>query len=172
MDLIETQSDEKGMQIHALIGRPEISRTSNKFQYIFLNGRFIQDKFISHAIKEAYRGLMEPNRFPVVFLFIKMPHEDYDVNVHPTKNEVRFYNANLVHSQILGALREKLLGMNFHTPCSIAICRRVQYFFDAQDRDQSQKIADAMADFFKKHRPLQVSRNLHFNTVSTSWHTL
>ncbi len=156
-DLIETQSNEKGLEIYALMGRPEISRTSNKFQYIFLNGRHIHDKFISHAIKEAYRGLLEPNRFGVVFLFIKMPHEDYDVNVHPTKNEVRFYNSNLVHSQILGALREKLLGEDFHAPAQLPSSG--EYNAPARPASgQSQKIADAMADFFKKHRPASTSQ--------------
>jgi DNA mismatch repair protein MutL len=150
-DMIETQSSEKGLEIYALMGKPEISRTSNKFQYIFLNGRFIHDKFISHAMKEAYRGLLEPNRFAVVFLFIKMPLEDYDVNVHPTKNEVRFFNANLVHSQILGAMRERLLGTNLSTP--VQLPSTTQYNASSRTRPvQDQKIADAMADFFKKHR--------------------
>ena len=167
--LIETQSDEKGLQIHALMGRPEISRTSNKFQYIFLNGRFIQDKFISHAIKEAYRGLLEPNRFPVVFLFMKMPHEDYDVNVHPTKNEVRFYNANLVHSQILGALREKLLGTNLNTPVQMPSTGQ-QNISSSTKLGQNQKIADAMAEFFKKHRPSssQPRFKFHHNSPVTT----
>ncbi|MCX5635655.1 MAG: DNA mismatch repair endonuclease MutL, partial [Planctomycetota bacterium] len=98
-DLIETESQEKGLQILALIGGSHTSRTNNKFQYVFLNGRFIHDKFIAHAIKEAYRGIIEPDRFPVVFLFIRLPYEDYDVNVHPTKIEVRFFNSNLIHSQ-------------------------------------------------------------------------
>src|SRR4030042_56451 len=113
-NLIETESREKDLHIFALLGKPSISRTSNKFQYIFLNGRFIRDKFISHAIKEPYRACIEPNRSPVVFLFIKMPHENYDVNVHPTKIEVRFYNTNLIHSQALRALRQQLLGKNLN----------------------------------------------------------
>jgi DNA mismatch repair protein MutL len=153
-DLIETQSDEKGIRIHALLGRPSVSRTSNQFQYTFLNGRFIRDKFISHAIKEAYRGMMEANRFPVVFLFIGMPFDDYDVNVHPTKIEVRFYNANLVHSQVLGVLREQLLGTDLNLP--------VQLPTEVLPGDEMggpkarrQQIADAMAEFFKKHRPAQ-----------------
>ena len=114
-NLIETESDERGLHLFALLGGPGTSRTNNKLQYVFLNGRFIRDKFISHAIREAYRGSLEPDRFPVIFLFIQMPYEDYDVNVHPTKIEVRFYNANLVHSQVLGCLREKLLGTNLET---------------------------------------------------------
>ncbi|MHC4571484.1 MAG: DNA mismatch repair endonuclease MutL, partial [Planctomycetota bacterium] len=76
-NLVESESTEKGLHIFALLGRPDISRTNNKFQYVFLNGRFIRDKFISHAIKEAYRGSLEPNRYPVIFLFIQMPYEDY-----------------------------------------------------------------------------------------------
>ncbi|OHB60068.1 MAG: hypothetical protein A2167_08415, partial [Planctomycetes bacterium RBG_13_46_10] len=155
-NLIETESDEKGIHIFALLGRPDISKTSNKFQYVFLNGRFIRDKFISHAIKEAYRGNMEPDRFPVAFLYIQMPYEDYDVNVHPTKIEVRFYNANLIHSQILGCLREKLLGTEIQTHAKIPITEHTGHAFGTGHR--SQKITDAMAEFFKKHRPVQTQQ--------------
>ena len=153
-NLIATESNEKGLHIFALLGRPDISRTNSKFQYVFLNGRFIRDKFISHAIKEAYRGSLEPNRFPVVFLFIQMPYEDYDVNVHPTKIEVRFYNANLVHSQILASLREKLLGTKLETEA------RFPAATDSARLNRGQKISDAMAEFFKKHRPIQTQQQL------------
>ena len=152
-NLIETESDEKGIHIFALLGLPNISRTNNKFQYVFLNGRFIRDKFISHAIKEAYRGALEPDRFPVVFLFLQMPYEDYDVNVHPTKIEVRFYNANLVHSQILGCLREKLLGTDLHTQAKLPATFHSEPGLKAGHR--SQKIAEAMAEFFRKQKPVQ-----------------
>ncbi len=164
-NLIETESNEKGLHILALMGKPSISRTSKKFQYIFLNGRFIRDKFISHAIQEAYRGLLEPNRFPVVFLFIRMPYEDYDVNVHPTKSEVRFYNANLVHSQILGTLREKLLGIDLQTQAKLPSPAN---FPGSQGSPptghRSQAIADAMAEFFKKHRPVQTQEQFNYKS--------
>jgi DNA mismatch repair protein MutL len=156
-NLIESESNERGLSVFVLLGRPDISRTNNKFQYVFLNGRFIRDKFISHAIKEAYRGSLEPGRFPVVFLFIQMPYEDYDVNVHPTKIEVRFYNANLVHSQILGALREKLLGTNLETQVKLPLTT-VPAKEQATADYRSLKIADAMAEFFKKHRPVQTQQ--------------
>jgi DNA mismatch repair protein MutL len=149
-DLIETQTSEKSIHILAFLGRPSSSRTNNRFQYAFLNGRFIRDKFISHAIKEAYRGLLEPNRFGVVFLFIEMAPSEYDVNVHPTKVEVRFFNSNLVHSQVLGTMREKLLGTDLHVSARLPDERT-----DAVEpqRAHRQEIADAMADFFKRHRP-------------------
>jgi DNA mismatch repair protein MutL len=165
-NLIESESNEKGLQIHALMGKPLISRTNNRFQYVFLNGRFIRDKFISHAIKEAYRGLLEPGRFPVVFLFIKMNFEDYDVNVHPTKIEVRFYNANLVHSQILGVLREKLLGMNLEMPGKLPDMQQAQSTSRHSAPVRDSRIADAMAEFFKKHRPAQTQQQLGFRPTS------
>jgi len=152
--LVETQSDEKEIHIRALLGLPGLSRTSNQFQYTFLNGRFIRDKFISHAIKEAYRGLLEPNRHPVLFLFIEMPSSDYDVNVHPTKVEVRFYNSNLVHSQVLGVLREKLLGTDLHLSARLPATEPSGASRAGAGHEiRRQQIAEAMADFFKQHRP-------------------
>jgi len=162
-NLIEAESNEKSLHILALMGKPSISRTSKKFQYVFLNGRFIRDKFISHAIKEAYRGLLEPNRFPVVFLFIRMPYEEYDVNVHPTKSEVRFYNANLVHSQILATLREKLLGTDLQTHAVLPTAtgsREMQGINVPGNR--SEAISEAMAEFFKKHRPVQTQEHFSY----------
>ncbi|MHC4394887.1 MAG: DNA mismatch repair endonuclease MutL [Planctomycetota bacterium] len=150
-NLIETESNEKGLHIFALMGKPRISRTNNKFQYVFLNGRFIRDKFIAHAIKEAYRTNLEPNRYPVIFLFIEIPCDHYDVNVHPTKIEVRFYNSNLVHSQILGCLREKLLASDFQQQAKLPPT-------DPARSEHDRKIADAMAEFFKKHRPIQTQQ--------------
>ncbi len=162
-NLIETESNEKNLHILALMGKPSISRTSKKFQYIFLNGRFIRDKFISHAITEAYRGLLEPNRFPVVFLFIQMPYEDYDVNVHPTKSEVRFYNANLVHSQILGCLRQKLLGTDLQTHAVLPIATGLPEIQGiGAPGHRSEAISDAMAEFFKKHRPVQTQQHFSY----------
>ncbi|MBN2270726.1 MAG: DNA mismatch repair endonuclease MutL [Sedimentisphaerales bacterium] len=162
-DFIQARTSERGLEICALLGKPVISRTSNKFQYVFLNGRCIRDKFISHAIREAYRGLLEPNRFGVAFLFIKMPFEDYDVNVHPTKSEVRFYNANLVHSQILGTIREKLLGTNLDIEARLpAATGSLMAEESPAGSPRGMEITDAMADFFKKHRPGQRQRQFGF----------
>ncbi len=166
--LIEAQTNERGIRISALLGRPSLSRTSGQFQYTFLNGRYIRDKFISHAIKEAYRGMLDPNRFPVVFLFIEMPSTDYDVNVHPTKIEARFYNANLVHSQVLGTLRETLLGTDLHVPATIPSSEPATGNDPADRQSRRQEIADAMAEFFKRHRPADVQQRLDFRTDAAS----
>ncbi|HPD45408.1 MAG TPA: DNA mismatch repair endonuclease MutL [Anaerohalosphaeraceae bacterium] len=155
-DLLEAESREKGMRIFALLGKPAGARASAKFQYVFLNGRYIRDKFISHAVREAYRGVIEPNKFPVVFLFLEMSPEVYDVNVHPTKIEVRFENANLVHSQVLAVLREKLLSTNLDTTARIRDTG-VRLTEDPEssfaEAARRERITQAMADFFKTNKP-------------------
>ena len=155
-DLLETQSSERGIEITALLGKPCCCRGNNKFQYVFLNNRCIKDKFISHAIKEAYRGLLEPNKHPIVFLFLEVDPADYDVNVHPTKTEVRFVNSNLIHSQVLAVMREKLLSTNLDVKANLS---RPVISIDPADHLQTpeasrkERIAAAMGDFFKNHKP-------------------
>ena len=177
-NLIKAERNERGVQISALLGKPEISRTNNKFQYTFLNGRFIRDKAIFHAIKQSYHGSLEPNRFPVVFLFIQMPYEDYDVNVHPTKIEVRFYNTNLIHSQILSCLREKILETDFDINAKLPepSATNNQHFTGISNSTSSsqyrnQKVADSIAEFFEKHKPISspVARDPSLGTQVTGY---
>jgi len=160
-DLLETESSEKDMRIFALLGTPAVARGSAKFQYVFLNRRFIRDRFIGHAVKEAYRGLIEHNKYPVVFLFLELAPDAYDVNVHPTKIEVRFQNANLVHSQVLAVLREKLLNTNLDTFARLPVGPVDLPCDDRMSRDEQarrQRITQAMADFFKTQKPAQTSQ--------------
>jgi DNA mismatch repair protein MutL len=81
-------------------------------QYLFLNGRAIRDRALQHALGEAYRGLMLTGRQPICFLRLDMPAEMVDVNVHPTKQEVRFQDSGRLYSQLLGTLRTKFLTTN------------------------------------------------------------
>ncbi|KAA0220576.1 MAG: DNA mismatch repair endonuclease MutL [Phycisphaerae bacterium] len=106
--LLATDRRERGLNLQIFAAPPAHSRATGTWQYFFVNGRYIRDRFLQHAVKEAYRGLIEPSRFPVVFVFITIDPEMIDVNVHPTKIEVRWAEPNLVHSQVLSALRELL----------------------------------------------------------------
>jgi len=98
------------MKVRGIIGLPELARPTAKYQYLYLNGRSIRDRFVIHALREAYRGLTEPGRHPAAILLLEMPPGDVDVNVHPTKSEVRFRDSGRVHGLILSAVRERLLG--------------------------------------------------------------
>ena len=108
--LIPIERDERGLAVSALIAPPAQSRATSKWQYVFLNGRYIVDKRIAYAVREAYRGLVEAGRYPVVFIFLDTAPDQFDVNVHPTKIEVRWRDAGLVQSQVLAAIRETLLA--------------------------------------------------------------
>jgi DNA mismatch repair protein MutL len=107
--LIPIEREERGLTLSALIAPPAHSRATTKWQYLFLNGRFIADKRIAFAIREAFRGLVEAGRYPVVFIFLTTAPDQFDVNVHPTKIEVRWRDGGLMQSQVLAVLRETLL---------------------------------------------------------------
>jgi DNA mismatch repair protein MutL len=94
--------------VEGLIAPPSAARATGKWQYFFLNGRYIRDRVLSHALREAYRGLTDPSRFPAGFIFIRMDPSEVDVNVHPTKIEVRFRDSQAVHGELLAALKETL----------------------------------------------------------------
>ncbi len=97
-------------RVWGLAGLPAIARATAKFQYVCVNGRPIRDRGIAHAIKEAYRGLIPPDKQPVVVVFIDIEPEAVDVNVHPTKAAVRFRDPSRIHNLVLTALRQRLLG--------------------------------------------------------------
>ncbi|MEO1128507.1 MAG: DNA mismatch repair endonuclease MutL [Planctomycetota bacterium] len=101
--------DARGLALWGLVGLPSIAkRVASKAQHVFLNGRPIRDKTIMHAMREAYRGLIEPGRHPSALLMLEMDPGAVDVNVHPTKAEVRFRDQSMVHKTVYLAVREAL----------------------------------------------------------------
>ena len=114
---VETRDAE--IHLRGIIGLPELARPTARYQQLYLNGRAIRDKFMQHALREAYRGLTEPGRYPAAILLLDIPPADVDVNVHPTKMEVRFRDSGRIHGLVLSAVREKLLGSDL-TPSAVA----------------------------------------------------
>jgi DNA mismatch repair protein MutL len=108
--LIWVQSADGPVRLAGYVAHPSESRSNNRSQYLFLNGRHIRDRSLQHALGEAYRGLLMTGRFPVALLSLTMPPEQVDVNVHPTKLEVRFQNSGQLYSQLLATLRTKFLA--------------------------------------------------------------
>jgi DNA mismatch repair protein MutL len=108
-DLIEIESASDGVMLSGYVANPMHSRATGRMQYLFLNGRAIRDRALQHALGEAYRGLLLTGRQPICFLRLEMPAELVDVNVHPTKQEVRFQDSGRLYSQLLGTLRTKFL---------------------------------------------------------------
>ncbi|RLS54885.1 MAG: DNA mismatch repair endonuclease MutL [Planctomycetota bacterium] len=111
-DLIPIEMHRDGSRIWGFVGHPKQSRTTRKHQYLFLNGRWIQDRSLQHALNEAYRGLLMVGRQPIAFLFLEVPPDAFDVNVHPTKSEVRFLDSSALFRLVLSSIRQKFLGMD------------------------------------------------------------
>jgi DNA mismatch repair protein MutL len=110
---IEGQLDE--MHLWGYVAHPSQSRSTAKGQFLFLGGRYVRDRSLSHALNEAYRGLLMVGRLPVAFLHLEIPPEQVDVNVHPTKVEVRFRDSQRVYSHLLSTLRQTFLRSDLHS---------------------------------------------------------
>ncbi|MFM8218591.1 MAG: DNA mismatch repair endonuclease MutL, partial [Planctomycetaceae bacterium] len=113
--LIPVEADFQGIRLWGYIGHPSESRSTRKGQYLFLNGRWIQDRSLQHALTEAYRGLLMVGRNPITFLFLEVPPEAVDVNVHPTKSEVRFLDSQRLYRLVLSTIRNRFLGMDLNS---------------------------------------------------------
>lgn len=108
-ELTRVEHEAGGMSLTGYISRPGLSRKSRSMQYVYVNGRYLRDRLISHAVAEGYRSLLPRGRHPALFLFIAMPYDRVDVNVSPTKTEARFADTGgvirLVRDGVFNALR-------------------------------------------------------------------
>jgi DNA mismatch repair protein MutL len=107
--LIEASQDAPPLSFQAWLTPPVFSRVSLKGLHLYLNGRFIRDRVLQRAVMEAYRELLPHGRYPVAFVFLEVEPGEVDVNVHPTKIEVRFRQVWRVHDRLLETMRRRLL---------------------------------------------------------------
>ncbi len=117
--LIWVETTLNNYRVWGYVAHPSQSKATRKGEYLFLNGRWIQDRTLQHSLTEAYRGLLMVGRYPITFLFLEMPPSEVDVNVHPTKAEVRFQDSQTLFRLLLSALRTKFLGMNLESQIKV-----------------------------------------------------
>jgi DNA mismatch repair protein MutL len=98
------------LRLSGFVSKPELQKLNRNSIYVFVNGRLIRDKLILHAFNEAYRNIIPPTSFPVVLLFLEMPPQEVDVNVHPAKTEVRFRQGSFVHDFVRDSVRMALMN--------------------------------------------------------------
>ncbi len=106
--LLPLESHTTRVHVSGYLAPPSVSRRDAKMQHIYLNSRPVRERIAYSAIKGAYEGLLTPGRSPVVFIFIDIDPREVDVNVHPTKSEVRFRNPSAVHAQLRAAMKDVL----------------------------------------------------------------
>jgi DNA mismatch repair protein MutL len=98
------------LRLSGFVSKPELQKLNRNSIYVFVNGRLIRDRLILHAFSEAYRNIIPPTSFPVVLLFLEMPPQEVDVNVHPAKTEVRFRQSAFVHDFVRDNVRTALMN--------------------------------------------------------------
>ena len=118
-DDLETQETRAGapaphepfgeMRIHGFVSKPEIQKLNRNSIFVFVNGRLIRDRLVQHALTEAYRNIIPPTVYPVVLLFLELPAAEVDVNVHPSKTEVRFRQQTAMHDFVRDSVRAALM---------------------------------------------------------------
>ncbi len=104
-----TPPDPGYLRITGFVSKPELQKLNRNSIYVFVNQRLIRDKLILHALSEAYRNIIPPTSYPVVLLFLDMPPQEVDVNVHPAKTEVRFRQPSFVHDFVRDTIRTALM---------------------------------------------------------------
>jgi len=139
-DLLETEGGQEGLRVYALLAPPFYSRSNSYSQYTYVNGRFVRDRVLSSAVSQAFQGILEQRRYPIVFVYVTIAPQEVDVNVHPTKMEIRFRNSGIVRSVVSAVLTEALLkadiapkiaepGTPFATPRAESIYRSIESFY-------------------------------------------
>ncbi|HUV13619.1 MAG TPA: DNA mismatch repair endonuclease MutL [Acidobacteriota bacterium] len=107
--MVPLEFEREGVRIRGFTSLPHEQRNNSHSLYLYVNGRMVRDKVLTHAIRFAYRDLIPSSSFPVVLLFVELDPAMIDVNVHPTKVEIRFRQSQTIHSAILNSIEKALL---------------------------------------------------------------
>ncbi|MGB1540220.1 MAG: DNA mismatch repair endonuclease MutL, partial [Rickettsiales bacterium] len=113
-------AEREEVKLYGFAGLPTFNRGTSTAQYLFVNGRPVRDKLLLGTVRAAYQDFLARGRHPVVALFIDIPYEEVDVNVHPAKAEVRFRDAGLIRGMIIGALKQALADAGFRASTTVA----------------------------------------------------
>ena len=108
---LKIEAEVAGLKLWGWIALPTFSRAQADLQYFYVNGRIIRDKLVNHAVRHAYHDVLYGNRHPAYILFLEISPAQVDVNVHPTKHEVRFRESRLIHDFISRSIHDALAGM-------------------------------------------------------------
>jgi DNA mismatch repair protein MutL len=135
--LVPVDEDTELLHIHGFIGKPEAATKTRGNQFFFINGRFIRNAYLHHAVTTAFEGLIEKEAFPFYVLFLELDPQRVDVNVHPTKQEVKFDDDRLMYAYLQSTIKHGLARFNIAPSLDFSLDTEIQNL-DAVRLPQSQ----------------------------------
>jgi DNA mismatch repair protein MutL len=154
-DLHAIEFKRNGLSISGWIGSPRVTRRTSRGLYIFVNGRFVRDRTIQHGVFQGFAQRLVKGQFPIAVVFIKIPYDQVDVNVHPTKNEVRFVNPHQVHEAVKSAIAQTLYEID-------RVNWRPVNGSQRQESQNASKVAEPMTTFTPPSSVTPPSRQAKF----------
>ena len=151
MRLIEVDREEGPLHVRGFLGKPEISRGNRNYENYFVNGRYVKSKIIAKGIEDGYKTFMMQHRYPFVCLDIHMDGKMLDVNVHPTKMELRFSNQNLVYDLLERMTKDALSGRELIPEVTLDEPKKLAA---AQERAQQPAIVQQTQNVHPVERPI------------------
>ena len=106
--VIECKEEFDGINITGYIGKPENSKKTRGEQFLFVNNRFVKSTYIGHAIYKSYEGLIDEKKYPFYIIFINLDTSKVDINIHPTKTEIKFEDEKLIYSLVNSSVRKTI----------------------------------------------------------------
>lgn len=112
-ELVEVRKDEGYLKVRGFLGKPVLAKGNRNFELYFVNGRFVRNKIAEKAIEDAYQPFMMQHRYPFLVLFLELSPEEFDVNVHPSKLEIRFRKEGTLYDELFAVIKEGLTRKEF-----------------------------------------------------------
>ncbi len=157
------------LRLWGWISSPQWHRKQSDWQYFYVNGRYIKDKLVNHALRQAYQELLPEDSFSAYLLYLEIDPKQVDVNVHPTKHEVRFRESRLIHDFIFSALKQALFPDNVHSVsepmASESVAQKIQTAKGPGEEGVSQHSDEHQQSFKKSYQP-QIRSSLNENQIA------
>src|SRR5690606_31026059 len=142
--LVTVQENTDYMNTYGFVGKPETAKKTRGDQYLFVNNRFIRSAYLNHAIMNAYQEMIPADSFPLYVLFIDLDPEQVDVNVHPTKQEIKFEDEKIVYAFVQAAIKHALAQFSITPALDFDLDPGIQHL-DAVSKPFSEQQRESVA---------------------------